>query len=322
MKFCTKCGLQLSDNMAFCPRCGNKSEPFHSSTHKPQPPKSTPQATPSNGSYLASEMQKSKSSNVSIGKGVRIRVGMAILTILCFVVSGFLHLLSIFAPPVFPLALFTFILGLMFMSLGLVPKESKVMYFLGKPCKLKKGLFVLLSLILAFTLFAVSTVIIDEKEHRENSVANNSMQKATSSETVDSEQNTPSTTQTNDTTIGLQDIKVWYTNQTAAISQSLIEYASTIDGLSSLNVDSSSFKFGENLGWYDCHYTFYFTCKINDITYNGEARAFMEYQSDTVNWFHFEVFSNDDNQSIVEHYDDSYDQIIEAYYKELENQYK
>ena len=41
----------------------------------------------------------------------------------------------------------------------------------------------------------------------------------------------------------------------------------------------------------------------------------------TVNWFHFEIFSNAGVQSLVEHYDDSYDQIIEDYYKELESKY-
>ena len=96
-----------------------------------------------------------------------------------------------------------------------------------------------------------------------------------------------------------------------------MEYAKSIDGLTSLNVDSSKFRFGEDSGWYDCHYTFIFTCKINGTTYNGEARAFMKYQDNTVNWFHFEIFSNTGVQSLVEHYDDSYDQIIEDYYKEL-----
>lgn len=57
-------------------------------------------------------------------------------------------------------------------------------------------------------------------------------------------------------------------------------------------------------------------------TYNGEARAFMKYQDDSVDWFHFEIFSNTGAQSLVDHYDDSYDQIIEDYYKELESLYQ
>ena len=47
----------------------------------------------------------------------------------------------------------------------------------------------------------------------------------------------------------------------------------------------------------------------------------MKYQDDAVNWFHFEIFS-DSGTPLVEHYDDSYDQIIEDYYKELESLYQ
>ena len=45
-------------------------------------------------------------------------------------------------------------------------------------------------------------------------------------------------------------------------------------------------------------------------------------QDDNIQWFSFEIFDNDGIQSIVELYDDSYDQIIEDYYQELEAQYK
>lgn len=120
----------------------------------------------------------------------------------------------------------------------------------------------------------------------------------------------------------LNDIQAWYNNQTSAVSQSLIKYSQSVNGLSSLNVNSSKFRFGEDFGWYDCHYTFNFVCVVDGVTYNGEARAFMKYQDSTINWFHFEIFANDGTQSLVEHYDDSYDQIIEDYYKELESQYK
>ena len=100
-----------------------------------------------------------------------------------------------------------------------------------------------------------------------------------------------------------------------------MDYANSVDGLSALNVDSSKFRFGEDAGWYDCHYTFQFSCKINGVNHTGEARAFVKYQDSTVEWFHFEIFSNEGVQSVVEHYDDSYDKIIEEYYKELKKQF-
>ena len=124
-----------------------------------------------------------------------------------------------------------------------------------------------------------------------------------------------------DTNTTLTDVEEWYNNQTPTVSQSLMEYAKSVNGLTTLNVTSSQFRFGEEDGWYDCHYTFHFTCKINGVNYSGEARAFMEYQDSTINWFHFEIFSNTDIQPIVEHYNDSYDTIIENYYKELEDKY-
>jgi hypothetical protein len=120
----------------------------------------------------------------------------------------------------------------------------------------------------------------------------------------------------------MADVQKWYEGQIPAVSQALTKYAKTVDGLTVLNVNSSKFRFGEDAGWYDCHYTFTFTCKVNGVSYSGEARAFMKYNDNTVNWFHFEIFSNNSVTSIVEHYDDSYDKIIEDYYKELERKYK
>ena len=119
----------------------------------------------------------------------------------------------------------------------------------------------------------------------------------------------------------MADVQKWYEGQIPAVSQALSEYAKSVDGLTVLNVNSSKFRFGEDSGWYDCHYTFTFTCKVNGVSYTGEARAFMKYNDNTVNWFHFEIFSNNSATSLVEHYDDSYDKIIEDYYKELESKY-
>ena len=121
------------------------------------------------------------------------------------------------------------------------------------------------------------------------------------------------------TAVTLSDIQKWYENQMPAVGQALQEYALSVDGLSNLNVNSSQFFFGGE--WFDCYYKFSFTCKVNGVNHSGEARAFLKYQEDTVQWFSFEIFGNDSLQSVVELYDDSYDQIIEDYYKELESLY-
>lgn len=125
-----------------------------------------------------------------------------------------------------------------------------------------------------------------------------------------------------DTDISLDDVKEWYENQMSMVSQSLIEYAKSVDGISAINVSDSKFRFGEDSGWFDCHYTIYFTCKINGVVHSGESRAFLKYNQNDITWFHFEIFSNDDIVSIVEHYDAEYDKIIEEYYKELTSTYK
>lgn len=52
------------------------------------------------------------------------------------------------------------------------------------------------------------------------------------------------------------------------------------------------------------------------------AIAVLKYSEDELAWFHFEIFDDSNGTSIVEHYDDSYDQIIEDYYKELTTQFK
>ncbi len=142
---------------------------------------------------------------------------------------------------------------------------------------------------------------------------------------ISSSSNTPTnnpTSQDVDSTdananISLNDIEEWYEDQMPAVSQSLIEHAKSVDGISAINVSDSEFRFGEDSGWYECHYTVHFTCKINGVVHSGESRAFLKYNEKDINWFHFEIFSNDDITSVVEHYDEEYDKIIEDYYKEL-----
>ena len=329
MKYCTKCGHQMADDMLFCQKCGAKSEPIKTEqTAAPQPTEVKPAAPQQ--TYTAPTINTQTASG---NKKVKIRKGMKVGMIICFVFAAIYGLISIAEPSIFAMTLFFFVLGLMFLSLGLVPKESKYMYLLGKPCKLKKSLFVVISIIVAFVICGISMSINPPEATTDNPASQQQQNNDDDSNPSQQEQDDPSSNESkNDQQSAtenkpqkdkttLSDVEKWYTNQTSAVSQSLMEYAKSIDGLTSLNVDSSKFRFGEDSGWYDCHYTFIFTCKVNGTTYNGEARAFMKYQDNTVNWFHFEIFSNTGVQSLVEHYDDSYDQIIEDYYKELESKY-
>ena len=120
--------------------------------------------------------------------------------------------------------------------------------------------------------------------------------------------------------ITMSDIKKWYENNIPSVSQSLIEYTEA-NGLTNINISDSKFRFGEDGGWYDCHYTFYFDCKSNGEKCFGEARGFVEYQSDDISWFHFEVTKDANWSTVIEIYDDAYDLIIENYYKDLKTKY-
>ena len=345
MKYCTKCGHQMADDMLFCQKCGTKSEPI----------KTEQTAAPQHTEVKAAAPQQSYSAPATTPIKHKPRRVLKGISIFCLFGAALMLLMSIVADStMFVGALVYGILGVLFLMLSKTPKGS--IYLLGKEKGIKKSMFILICIFLLFASVIVfsatqcqheyvlsatkaatctedgtetyTCTLCDHEKSETLKATGHSMQNGKCSVCGYSEAkpesgttSKPDTTSKENTKTTLSDIEKWYTNQTSAVSQSLMEYAKSIDGLTSLNVDSSKFRFGEDSGWYDCHYTFIFTCKVNGTTYNGEARAFMKYQDNTVNWFHFEIFSNTGVQSLVEHYDDSYDQIIEDYYKELESKY-
>ena len=300
---CAKCRRTQPAGSAFCGNCGN---PL---TQNTQPVVQKPQnECPQN----ESQQQVSKD---AAKKRSKIRTGMKTGMIICFVVAGVYCLMAIMKMQCLAATAFFGMLGLMFLGLGLSTKENK--YVFGKVKGLKKGAFIALCIIGAFVAFgAIALVVNPSSILGERPETSQIQPEKTGEENADNNLTGVAPEKTT-----LEDVRVWYDNQTAAVSQSLMDYANSVDGLSALNVDSSKFRFGEEDGWYDCHYTFQFSCKINGVNHIGEARAFVKYQDSTVNWFHFEIFSNEDIQSVVEHYDDSYDEIIEEYYKELKKQF-
>ena len=336
MKYCTKCGNQMADDMLFCQKCGTKVENLSQPVQE-APQQVAPQYTPQY-THQPSVTPKQKPRRVLKG-----------ISIFCLFGAGVMLLMSLAVDSTMIVGGLVYgILGIMFLLLSKTPKGST--YLFGKEKGIKILHFVLGCIFLLFATVIIFTstqcqheyTLTDTKaptctedgketyicelcEHKKyetvkangHTIENG---KCTVCGYVGTEQdNNSSQKPTNKTTI--KDVEKWYNNQTSAVSQSLMEYAKSVNGLSNLNVDSSKFRFGEDSGWYDCHYTFYFTCKINGVKHTGEARAFVKYQDNTVNWFHFEIFSNNGVQPVVEHYDDSYDKIIEDYYKELQDKY-
>lgn len=285
---CSYCNSEFEGK--FCPNCGAPAPvqaPVVNNTHI--------QDKPINNPPVQNHYQQGPR---------KLRRGMKVGMIICLVFAGIYALIGLSMPYIFSMTFFFLVLAVMFLLLGHTPKESQYMF--GKPNGIKKKSFVLACILIACVVFGILGSVLPQPETDDSSTSNGTSQ----SQGANSDTNTT-----------LNDVEKWYKNQTSAVSQSLIEYAKSVNGLTTLNVTSSQFRFGEDSGWYDCHYTFYFTCKINGVNYDGEARAFMKYQDSTVNWFHFEIFSNSGIQPLVEHYDDSYDKIIEDYYMELEDKY-
>ena len=303
MKFCKNCGTQMSDDAKFCSNCATMVDNSPTESVTPQPQSIPNESIP------------------SVEKKSGIRPGMKAWMIVFFIHAGIFSLLSLLETSLIAFFFSFGIVGVMFLLLGLSPKGSKCMF--GKTTGLTKGWFVAICLAAAVMTMVVMGNSMEPTSTGGGSGTNDSQNTdvSNSNNDIDIDNSNTNTENEQEGKTTLADVKKWYDNQVPAVSQSLMEYAKSVNGLTGLNVDSSKFRFGEDSGWYDCHYTFYFTCKVNGVTHTGEARAFMEYETNTISWFHFEIFSNNSIQSVVEHYDDSYDQIIEDYYKKLVNQY-
>lgn len=253
---------------------------------------------PSNGSSSKSGLRKS----------------MKVWMVVCLVFAGLYALMgAITQIPAMGITMFCFfgVLAAMFFVLAKSPKGNP--FILGRNSGMKKTVFVPLCILVAFFLCGITAGTSGSSlasQDKEESIGAKTEQFNTDFEDTPSEATTT-----------LSDVQVWYEAQMPSISQLLIEYAQSVEGLSNMNITESTFRFGEDSGWYDCHYTLYFTCKVNGAACTGEARGFLKYQDTNLNWFHFEIFRDADWATIVEHYDDSYDQTIEDYYKELEAQY-
>lgn len=298
MKYCSKCGNQMSDDMLFCQQCGTKA---FVTDEDQKNKKETENKMP----VYETETKTNSSSHIAITQANKLRTSMKVWMIICFILSGIYALVALAEPSMLAMTLFLGILGIMFLCLAKTPKGSLCIF--GKEKGMKKTIFVLVCVAIAFVSFAIMMSLNPP---------------AATNETTSSQNQDMETKAEIDEKTTLSDVKKWYENEMPAVSQNLIEYASSVKGISNINVTESKFRLGEDSGWYDCHYTFLFTCKINGENCFGEARAFRKYNDSDINWFHFEIARDSDWSTVVEQYDDSSDALIESYYKELVSQYK
>ena len=145
MKFCTKCGNQLTDDMAFCAKCGTEVVSYNDTASVQAPHQAT--AAP----ICTAEIDQTTKSPA------KLRTGMLVWTIIFFVFAGLFAIGSMADASMLAGVCLFGILGLMFLVLSKVPKGSaKVLTKLScfeKSNGVSKGMFVGMSIFLAFFLF-------------------------------------------------------------------------------------------------------------------------------------------------------------------------
>ena len=221
-------------------------------------------------------------------------------------------LLSFFESSIFPVSVLFLSLALLFLVLSKFPKKRP--YLWGRNHGVKKSIFVCCAIIISigfFTLWETTLGLTPSSTGQSNTGIIGSPETNETSPQASTEP----------PAITLTDVQSWYEAQLPGLGQSLMTSLPSVSGLSNVNITDSKFRFGEDSGWYDCHYTFYFDCQVSGASCSGEARAFLKYSDNAPAWFHIEIVRDSDWATIVEHYDESYDQIIESYYKELVAQY-
>jgi len=145
MKYCTKCGNQMADDMDFCAKCGTAVTSDNAATSVQN---ETQEAT------APIVTQKIGQSNT---EPVKTRTGMLVCSIILFVFAGLFAIGSIADASMLAGVCLFGILGLMFLVLAKVPKGSarvlaEVACF-KKNNGISKGMFVGISIFLAFFLF-------------------------------------------------------------------------------------------------------------------------------------------------------------------------
>ena len=286
---CTRCGQSIRADSRFCAYCGLAFFPAPES--EPAPVLET-DSTPTSALDDISESEK-PSDSASASYQSQPRIVFKVFGIFCLVLASIYALFGLMEPLLFGIACFFGVLSSMFFLLVHSSRHDPHLFLRGHATRLRKSVFVPLSIIIAFTVLALVCALCSPAE--------------TAAPTP------PSAA----ASITLADVQRWYDTQMPKVSQALLQYAQSIDGISVLNVTESKFLFGEQLDSCNCHYTLYFTCRIDGQNCTGEARAFLTYQSSELNWYHFEIFRDADFQTVVEHYDDGAEKVEEAHYQAL-----
>ena len=139
MKYCIKCGNQMTDDMLFCQKCGTKSESIKTEQT------STPQLRP----CKTVTHQQTYTESVITTATHKPRRFLKGISIFCLLGAVLMLLVSIIADSTTLVGVFIYgILGVLFLALSKTPKGS--VYLLGKEKGIKKSIFILICI---FALF-------------------------------------------------------------------------------------------------------------------------------------------------------------------------
>ena len=119
----------------------------------------------------------------------------------------------------------------------------------------------------------------------------------------------------------LKDVKKWYISQKSFINGNVQNSWDKNPVFSNGRIISNEFYFGNDGGWYDCHYTVWYYVDVQGIPCKGEMRIFLKYKGEKLNVWSHSVFEISTGTRIYRDYDEKYEKIIEDYYKYLVKNY-
>lgn len=163
MKFCTKCGNQMEDDMVFCQKCGTKNLTIDSSLGN------------SKSQDFSAQIHNALPEQNSI-KDIQARTGMKVGMILSYIFAGMFAIGSTADVSMFAGVCLFGILGTMFMFLSKMPKGPVRMFSeiecFKKSNGISKGAFVGISIFLSLFLF-ITIMNISSANSSNKNVANN-----------------------------------------------------------------------------------------------------------------------------------------------------
>ncbi len=138
MKYCSKCGNPMEDEMLFCQKCGTR----------------VAESSTANTTINEHENAQSNKKGVVQSQSGKPRKGMKILAVVCGIFAIIYALISVItAPFIFSMTAFLGVLAFMFFLLSKSPKGNP--HLMGKQKGLKKSTFVIICVVLAFALFGI-----------------------------------------------------------------------------------------------------------------------------------------------------------------------